>query len=94
MNSDQTLEFYNVKSLAYNSSKTAVNALTGFFAKELSDTPIDINSVCPEFTATDLKGNSGYRSVEQPASIVLKLATLNSYGPTGGFFDDDGVVPW
>ncbi|PNQ85922.1 SDR family oxidoreductase [Paenibacillus polymyxa] len=94
LNSDPTSEFYNVNSLAYNSSKTAVNALTVFFAKELSDSPVKINSVCPGFTATDLNGNSGYRSVEQAASIVVKLATINSDGPSGGFFDNHGVVPW
>ncbi|OXM82566.1 SDR family oxidoreductase [Paenibacillus rigui] len=94
LNSDPTSEFYSVNSLAYNSSKTAVNAITVFFAKELRDTPIKVNSVCPGFTATDLNGNSGYRSVEQAASIVVKLATVNSDGPTGGFFDDHGVVAW
>lgn len=94
LNSEPTSEFYNVNSLAYNSSKTAVNALTVFFAKELSDSPIKINSVCPGFTATDLNGNSGYRSVEQAASIVVKLAMINSDGPTGGFFDEHGNVPW
>ncbi|WP_050614127.1 SDR family oxidoreductase [Bacillus testis] len=94
LNTDPKSEFYNVNTLAYNSSKTAVNALTVFFAKELSDSPIKINSVCPGFTATDLNGNSGYRSVDQAASIVVKLATINSDGPTGGFFDDNGVVPW
>ncbi|URJ47323.1 SDR family oxidoreductase [Paenibacillus polymyxa] len=94
LNSDPTSEFYNVNSLAYNSSKTAVNALTVFFAKELRDTPIKINSVCPGFTATDLNGNSGYRTVEQAASSVVKLATINNDGPTGSFFDENGVVPW
>lgn len=94
LNTDSKSEFYNVNTLAYNSSKTAVNALTVFFAKELSDSPIKINSVCPGFTATDLNDNSGYRSVEQAASIVVKLATINNDGPTGGFFDEDGVVPW
>ncbi|MEK4906028.1 SDR family oxidoreductase [Niallia sp. FSL M8-0099] len=94
LNKDPKSEFYNVNTIAYNSSKTAVNALTVFFAKELSNSPIKINSVCPGFTATDLNGNSGYRSVKQAASIVVKLATINNDGPTGGFFDDDGVVPW
>ncbi|WP_342415561.1 SDR family oxidoreductase [Paenibacillus sp. FSL R10-2782] len=94
LNSDPTSEFYNVNSLAYNSSKTAVNALTVFFAKELRDTPIKINSICPGFTATDLNGNSGYRTVEQAASSVVKLATINNDGPTGSFFDENGVVPW
>ncbi|WP_245855684.1 SDR family oxidoreductase [Paenibacillus rigui] len=94
LNSNPTSEFYNVNSLAYNSSKTAVNALTVLFAKELRDTPIKFNSVCPGFTATDLNGNSGYRTVEQAASSVVKLATINNDGPTGGFFDENGVVPW
>lgn len=94
LNTDPKSEFYNVNTIAYNSSKTAVNALTVFLAKELRNSPIKINSVCPGFTATDLNGNSGYRSVKQAASIVVKLATINNDGPTGGFFDDDGVVPW
>ncbi|MFB5676472.1 SDR family oxidoreductase [Paenibacillus terreus] len=94
LNTDPKSEFYNVNSLAYNSSKTAVNALTVLFAKELSNSSIKINSVCPGFTATDLNGNSGYRSVEQAASIVVKLATIADDGPTGGFFDENGVVPW
>ncbi|GAB1154586.1 SDR family NAD(P)-dependent oxidoreductase [Paenibacillus illinoisensis] len=94
LNSDPTSEFYNVNSLAYNSSKTAVNALTVFFAKELRDTPIKVNSVCPGFTATDLNGNSGYRTVEQAASSVVKIATIDNDGPTGSFFDENGVVPW
>ncbi|AIQ71735.1 SDR family oxidoreductase [Paenibacillus graminis] len=94
LNSDSTSEFYNANSLAYNSSKTAVNALTVSFAKELSDSPIKINSVCPGFTATDLNGNSGYRSVEQAASTVVELATILNDGPTGGFYDEHGVVAW
>ncbi|QUL54978.1 SDR family oxidoreductase [Paenibacillus tritici] len=94
LNSDSTSEFYNANSLAYNSSKTAVNALTVSLAKELSDSPIKINSVCPGFTATDLNGNSGYRTVEQAASIVVELATILNDGPTGGFFDEHGVVAW
>lgn len=94
LNSDPKSQFYNVYVLAYNSSKTALNALTVFFAKELSNSPIKINSVSPGFTATDLNGHSGYRTVDQGASIVVKLATIDNDGPTGGFFDDNGVIPW
>jgi hypothetical protein len=28
------------------------------------------------------------------AAIAIRLATLPDDGPTGGFFEDDGVVPW
>ncbi|MBW7453926.1 SDR family oxidoreductase [Paenibacillus sepulcri] len=87
-------EKYGVNLLAYMSSKTAVNALTVLFAKELKNTPIKINSADPGYTATDLNGHTGYRSVEQGASIVVKLATLPGDGPTGGFFDENGVIPW
>jgi NAD(P)-dependent dehydrogenase (short-subunit alcohol dehydrogenase family) len=94
LNSDPESEFYGLNSLAYMSSKTAVNALTVLFAKELTDTSIKVNSADPGFTSTDLNGHRGYRSVEQGASIVVKLATLSNDGPTGGFFDENGVIPW
>ncbi|SFB02872.1 NAD(P)-dependent dehydrogenase, short-chain alcohol dehydrogenase family [Cohnella sp. OV330] len=87
-------EKFGVNLLAYMSSKTAVNALTVLFAKELKHTPIKINSADPGFTATDLNGHTGYRTVEQGATIVVKLATLSDSGPTGGFFDEKGVIPW
>ena len=87
-------EKYGVNLLAYMSSKTAVNALTVFFAKELKDTPIKINSADPGFTATDLNGNTGHRTVEQGASIVVKLATLPDDGPTCGFFDENRAIQW
>ncbi|MED1096554.1 MULTISPECIES: SDR family NAD(P)-dependent oxidoreductase [Bacillus] len=80
--------------LAYNSSKAAVNQLTVHFAYELKDTPIKINSACPGFTATDLNQFQGTRTVEQAATIVVHLATLPEDGPNGGFFDENGVVPW
>jgi hypothetical protein len=28
------------------------------------------------------------------AEIAVRLATIGPDGPTGGFFDDDGPVPW
>ncbi|MDB5055225.1 MAG: Short-chain dehydrogenase/reductase [Bacilli bacterium] len=93
-NPESDAEKYGVNLLAYMSSKTAVNALTVLFAKELKDTPIKINSADPGYTATDLNGHTGYRTVEQGASIVVKLATLPNDGPNGGFFDENGVIPW
>jgi NAD(P)-dependent dehydrogenase (short-subunit alcohol dehydrogenase family) len=87
-------EKYGINLLAYMSSKTAVNALTVLFAKELKDTPIKINSADPGYTATDLNGHTGYRTAEQGASIVVTLATLPGDGPNGGFFDENGVIPW
>jgi NAD(P)-dependent dehydrogenase (short-subunit alcohol dehydrogenase family) len=79
---------------AYLASKTFLNAVTVQYAKELSDTSILINAGCPGFTATDLNGFQGVRTPAQGAAIAIRLATLPDDGPTGGFFDDAGSVPW
>jgi NAD(P)-dependent dehydrogenase (short-subunit alcohol dehydrogenase family) len=81
-------------SAAYTASKTFLNAVTVQYVRELRDTNILINAACPGFTATDLNGFRGVRTPEQGAAIAIKLATLPDGGPTGGFFDDAGVVPW
>ncbi|MFS0513592.1 SDR family oxidoreductase [Nostoc sp. UIC 10607] len=93
-NSDPNYEFVDFKLLAYNSSKTAVNAITVLLAAELKDTPIKINAADPGFTATDINQYQGYRTVEQGAIAPVRLATLPDDGSSGGFFDENGVVPW
>jgi NAD(P)-dependent dehydrogenase (short-subunit alcohol dehydrogenase family) len=81
-------------SAAYSASKTFLNAVTIQYARELSGTNILINAACPGYTATDLNGFRGVRTPEQGAAIAIHLATLPDDGPTGGFFEDDGRVPW
>jgi NAD(P)-dependent dehydrogenase (short-subunit alcohol dehydrogenase family) len=81
-------------SAAYAPSKTFLNAVTVQYAKELHDTNILINAACPGFCATDLNGFRGVRTPEQGAATAIRLATLPDDGPTGGFFEDAGVVPW
>jgi NAD(P)-dependent dehydrogenase (short-subunit alcohol dehydrogenase family) len=81
-------------SAAYAPSKSALNALTIQYAKELAGTGILINAGCPGYTATDLNGFRGVRTPEQGAAIAIRLATLPDDGPAGGFFEDAGVVPW
>lgn len=80
--------------VAYSPSKSFLNAVTIQYAKELADTNILINAACPGFVATDLNGFRGTRSVEQGAATPIRLATLPDGGPTGQFFDDQGVVAW
>ncbi len=81
-------------SVAYTPSKTYLNAVTIQYAKELRGTNILINAACPGYVATDLNGFRGIRTPEQGAAIAIRLATLPDGGPTGGFFEDDGAVPW
>jgi NAD(P)-dependent dehydrogenase (short-subunit alcohol dehydrogenase family) len=93
-NSDPSWPYASVKYLAYNTSKTAVNAITIQFAHELRGTPIKVNAADPGYVATDMNQHQGVRSVEQGAATPVRLALLPRDGPTGGYFNDDGVVPW
>ena len=81
-------------SAAYSPSKTFLNAVTVQYAKELQDTNILVNLACPGFVATDLNGFRGVRTPEQGAAIAIRLATLPDDGPTGGYFEDAGIIPW
>jgi NAD(P)-dependent dehydrogenase (short-subunit alcohol dehydrogenase family) len=80
--------------LGYNTSKSALNAVTVQFALELKDTPLKVNSVCPGYTATDLNNFSGPRTPEQGARIAVEMSLIGADGPTGGYFNDAGRVPW
>ncbi|WP_114953914.1 SDR family oxidoreductase [Sphingosinicella terrae] len=79
--------------LAYNSSKTAVNAVTVQFANELLDTPVKVNAANPGLCATDLSSGKG-RPPSEGAAVAIGLALLGEDGPTGGLFSDTGQVPW
>ena len=79
---------------AYAPSKSFLNAVTVQYARQLADTNILINAACPGLVATDFTGFHGPRTPEQGAATAIRLATLPDGGPTGSFFEDDGVVPW
>lgn len=80
---------------AYPTSKTALNALTVQYAKELKDEGILVNAAAPGGCATDFtKGIPLTRTAAEGAAIVVRLATLGPDGPTGGYFADDGPVRW
>ncbi|MEU6260515.1 SDR family NAD(P)-dependent oxidoreductase [Streptomyces sp. NPDC047043] len=87
---DHPAHFY--PGVAYPTSKTAVNMLTVQYAKAFPN--MRINSVEPGFTKTDLNGNTGTQTVEQAAQIIVRMAQVASDGPTGGFFDVNGPLPW
>lgn len=78
--------------LAYGSSKTAVVAITVQYAKALPE--FRVNAVDPGYTATDLNGHSGTQTVAEGTDAIVALATIGPDGPTGGFFDRNGRVPW
>jgi NAD(P)-dependent dehydrogenase (short-subunit alcohol dehydrogenase family) len=80
--------------LAYGSSKAALNAVTVLYANALRDHGFKVNAADPGYVATDINGHRGYRTVEQGAEIVVRMATLGLDGPTATFQTDTGIVPW
>jgi len=92
--SDPSNEFASINILGYNSSKSALNAVTLSFAKELADSGTRVNAADPGYTKTDFNQHSGYRTVEQAAEVIVRLATLDRDGPTGGYYDENGSIPW
>jgi NAD(P)-dependent dehydrogenase (short-subunit alcohol dehydrogenase family) len=91
---DPGFEFFRVNMLAYSSSKTALNAITAHFAHELRETSIKVNAADPGYTATDLNGFAGTQPVEKGARAIVHLALIRDDGPTGGFFNAEGSLPW
>lgn len=79
---------------AYRISKVSLNVFTRLLAKELADTPMRVNAVCPGWVRTDLGGHSATRRVEEGASGIVWAARLAEDGPTGGFFRDGRPIPW
>jgi NAD(P)-dependent dehydrogenase (short-subunit alcohol dehydrogenase family) len=78
--------------LAYPSSKSALNMLTSQYAKAYPT--MRINAVDPGYTATDLNGHRGTKTVQQGAEAIVAMATIGPDGPTGTFTDENGPVPW
>lgn len=82
------------KELAYNASKTALNAFTVHLADELKDTPIKVNSAHPGWVKTDMGGAEAPMEVSEGGKTSVQLATLPADGPTGGFFHLGEPLPW
>jgi NAD(P)-dependent dehydrogenase (short-subunit alcohol dehydrogenase family) len=82
---------------AYRSSKTALNALTVFYAQALASDGFKVNALAPGLRKTDLNPTaaaSGGDPAEAAAGAV-RLALLPDDGPTGEFLSWDGTsVPW
>jgi NAD(P)-dependent dehydrogenase (short-subunit alcohol dehydrogenase family) len=78
--------------LGYPASKAALNMITMQYARALEG--IRVNAVDPGYTATDLNGHTGFQTVEEGATAIVRLACIGPDGPTSGFFDREGAVAW
>ncbi|MFT4403197.1 SDR family NAD(P)-dependent oxidoreductase [Bacillus cereus] len=87
-------ETHPINTLGYNSSKTAINALTLAFSKEFATNGPEVFGVTPGFTTTDLNGNSpGGHTTTESAKIIIKYA-LSETNYNGKILNKDGIIPW
>jgi NAD(P)-dependent dehydrogenase (short-subunit alcohol dehydrogenase family) len=82
---------------AYRSSKTALNAITLFYAHALAADRIKVNALAPGLRATQLNpfAATGGGDPTEAADAAVQLAQLPDDGPTGKLFSWDGTIaPW
>ncbi|WP_194833336.1 SDR family oxidoreductase [Nocardia sp. XZ_19_369] len=78
--------------LPYTSSKSALNMITSQYARALPG--MRVNAADPGYTATDFNGHAGYQTLTEGTDAIVTLAQLGPDGPTGGYFDREGPIPW
>ena len=100
---DPDSPLFQLTSVPYPASKTALNMVTAMYAKELRETRIKVNAANPGYCATDLNHHTGFLTPEQGAQVSVHLATLPEDGPSGvlwgylwqaGGEGGYGVLPW
>ena len=87
---DSPAHFY--QAVSYPTSKAAVNMITVQYAKAFPQ--MRINAVEPGFTNTDLNGRTGTQTVAEGAEVIVRMAQVGPDGPTGGYLDVNGPLPW
>lgn len=78
----------------YNSSKTAVNAITTFYAKTYPN--FRVNAVCPGYRATAINGSELSEELH-PKHGAVRIAQLVAEGPDGTtatFTNSEGPILW
>ena len=95
MNADPAFPYRTYYGPVYAASKAALNAITLAMMIELESTGIKVNLVSPAFTSTNLNGYAGTESVEDGSREVVRVALLESDGPTGTFTQwENTTIPW
>ena len=93
LTSDSTHLYSTLNSLAYCSSKAALNMMSVQFANELRGTTIKVVVVDPGYCATDINGCRGAKSPADGAKIILSALTAAD-AETATFRGEGGLVPW
>jgi NAD(P)-dependent dehydrogenase (short-subunit alcohol dehydrogenase family) len=94
LHADPKSPIYGSKALAYDASKSALNAFTVHLAAELKDTKIKVNSAHPGWVRTEMGTDAAPMEIPDGAKTSVQLALLPATGPTGGYFHMGEPLPW
>jgi NAD(P)-dependent dehydrogenase (short-subunit alcohol dehydrogenase family) len=79
---------------AYCLSKAGVNTATVMFSQLLAADGIKVNAVLPGYVKSPISSFKGTRTPAEGARVMIKYATIDDDGPTGGLFDENGPASW
>ena len=91
---DPASPIYGNNTVAYDVSKSALNAWTVHLAHELKETSIKVNAAHPGWVKTDMGGAEAPLEVGEGARTSVALAMLGDDGPTGAFVHQGQELPW
>jgi len=94
LHADPNSPIAHFKSIAYDSSKSALNQYTIHLAHELRDTPIKVNSAHPGWVKTDMGTDAAPMEIPDGAKTSVELALLGPDGPSGRFIHLGQELPW
>ncbi len=86
--------FMRLPSMPSSTSRTALDAITLQYARELAATDIKVNAAALGQIAVASYNFSAMRTPAEGVATAIRLATLDVGGPTGGFFDETGPLTW
>ena len=94
LHADPKSPIASIKSLAYDASKSALNAFTIHLAAELKDTKIKVNSAHPGWVKTEMGTDAAPMEIPDGAKTSVALAMLGADGPNGRFIHMGEELPW
>lgn len=94
LHADPSSPIYDIKLLAYNSSKTALNQFTVHLAQSLRNTNIKVNAAHPGWVKTALGGEYAPMEVKDGAKTIVDLCLIDENGPSGSFMHLNDNLPW
>jgi len=84
----------DAKSLAYQTSKAALNMATNIVAKYIADSGIHLLSVSPGWCRTDMGSENATHSAAEGATTIVNHLLHPPINSHGKLLAEDGTLPW